>query len=85
MGFLSAIKDKVAAKLMGDLITDLGTLPIDEYGREVSLSIRRYAGKSAHLQVQVARSGQAYYFQIVCSREWADQFEKVAQEMRRQL
>jgi hypothetical protein len=85
MGLFSTIKDKVTTKLQGELITDLGTLPVDEHGKEISLSIRRHSGKRPHLQLKLAETGAADYFQIPCSREWADQLEKVASEMRRQL
>jgi hypothetical protein len=85
MGFFSAIKEKVATKLQGELVTDLGTLPIDEHGKEISVSIRRHSGKKPHLQVKLTETGASDYFQIPCSREWADQFEKIAREMRRQI
>jgi hypothetical protein len=83
MGFFDDIKNKVATKLMGDLIADLGTLPIDKLGGEISLAIRRHPGQQAHLQVKLAGNEEVHYFQIPCTSEWADQFEHVAQEMRR--
>ena len=85
MGLISAIKAKVTTTLMGELVADLGTLPIDAHGGEISLSIRRHAGRQPHLQVKVARKNEAEYFQIVCSRDWAAQFEKVAGEIRKQI
>ena len=85
MRFFSSIKSKVVSTFMGDLVADLGTLPTDEHGHEISLSIRRRLGKPAHLQVKLASDGEANYFQITRMREWADQFERVAQEMRKHL
>jgi hypothetical protein len=84
MGLFSSIKDKVTTTLQGELVSELGTLPIDDEGREISLSIRRHSGKKPHLQVKLAATGGADYFKIPCSRAWADQFEKVAGEMRKQ-
>jgi hypothetical protein len=46
MGFFSAIKEKIATKVMGELATDLGTLPIDEHGKEISFSIHATPAKS---------------------------------------
>jgi hypothetical protein len=63
-GFFSSIKSKVVRTFIGDLVADLGTLPIDEYGREISLSIRRRPGKPAHLQVKLASNEETNYFQI---------------------
>ena len=83
MGLFSSLKDRFLSKVMGDLITDLGTLPTDEFGREMSLSIRQRPGKRPHLQVKYGGRGEVQYFQIACTAEWAEQFEKVAQEMRR--
>jgi hypothetical protein len=85
MGLFSTIKEKVATKLQGELVTDLGTLPINENGKTISLSIRRYSGKKPHLQVKLAEPGAADYFQIPCSRQWAEQFAKVASEMKKQV
>jgi hypothetical protein len=85
MRFFSSIKSKVVSTFVGDLVADLGTLPIDEHGHEISLSIRRRPGKPAHLQIKFASDGETSYFQITRMSEWADQFERVAQEMRRQL
>jgi hypothetical protein len=82
MGIFSAIKDKFVTTVMGDLITDLGTLPTDQFGREMSLSIRQRPGHKPHLQVRYGGRGDTHYFQIACSPEWADQFERVAQEIR---
>src|SRR5688572_11956851 len=71
MGFFADIKNKVATKMMGDLITDLGALPIDDHGREISLEIRCQSGRQPHVQVKLDSSGEAHYFQIHCTREWA--------------
>ena len=76
MSLLSSLKDMVTTKLMGELLTDLGTLPIDAHGGQMSLSIRRQPNRPPHLQVKLARTDESSYFQIACSREWADQFEK---------
>lgn len=85
MGIFSNLKEKLATTMMGELVTDLGTLPIDENGKTMSLSIRQRSGNRPHLQVKLAEPGGASYFSIPCSREWADQFENVAREMRKQL
>lgn len=85
MGIFSSLKEMVATKLQGELIIDLGALPMNKLGGEISLSIRRISGKNPHLQVKLAEPGAASYFQIPCSSEWADQFERVAREMRKQL
>ena len=89
MSFLSAIKDKVAKKLRSDLVTDLGTLPSDRNDLEVSLSIRQYAGKPPHLLVTLVRRTQpgveTQSFEVSCSRERADDLDRVAREMRRQI
>jgi hypothetical protein len=84
MGLFSSIKAKIVKSFTGDLITDFGPLAIDEHGRQLSLSIRRYPGKPAHLQLKYT-GGENVYFQITRTREWADQFERVAQEMRKHL
>ena len=85
MGLFKAITDQVKTKLFGELVADLGTLSTDEHGRQLSLSIRRRSGKRPHLQVKWEGREETDYREIVCSREWAEQFEKVAQEMRRHL
>jgi hypothetical protein len=86
MSFLSALKDKVAKKFLGELVADLGTVAIAEIHREVSLAVRRQAGQPPYIEVKVVwtATGQTNYFPIACSQEWADSFEKVAREMRRQ-
>ena len=83
MSTIKTIKEKVKAKLLGELIADLGTLATDDYGRELSLSIRRRRGKRAHLRLKRTGCGETDYRDIVCSNEWVQQFEKVVQEMRR--
>ena len=85
MGFLGSVRQKIASKMMGELVKDLGTLPLDENDRELSLSIRKRPDKAPHLQVKLGSAFEASYFSIPCSPQWAQQFEKVAQEMRAQL
>jgi hypothetical protein len=85
MGLFSRLKSKVVRTFIGDLVADLGTLAIDEHGREISLSIRRRPGRPAHLQVKLASDDETNHFQITRMREWADHFERVAREMRRHL
>jgi hypothetical protein len=85
MGVFKTIKQKIKTKLIGDLIADLGTLSTDSYGRQLSLSIRRCPGKKPHLQLNWEGCSETDYRQIVCSEEWAQQFERVAHEMRRYL
>jgi len=91
MSFLSAIKDKVKKLLdMGDLVTDLGTLPLHDGDLKVSLSIRQYPGKPPHLLFYKQASprseiGATESFEIACSLERAEYLEKVAREMRRQI
>lgn len=85
MGIFSNLKDKFTTAVMGELLTDLGTLPLDENDKTLSLSIRQRSGKRPHLQVKLAATGGADYFAVPCSPEWADQFEKVAREIRKQL
>ena len=83
MGFLTEITSKVTTQQMGELLTDLGTLPIDQHGREISLALRRHPGQPAHLQVKLVSNGEAHYFQIPCTPKWADQLGRVAQEMKK--
>jgi hypothetical protein len=85
MGLFSTIKDKLTKQLLGELVVDLGTLPLDKLGSELSIEIRRRAGGPPHLQMKLTRTDEVGYFQIPCSREWAHQFDKVAKEIRRQL
>ena len=85
MGLFNQIKTKVTTLTIGELITDLGTLPVDDHGRELSVSIRQRPGKPPHLQMKLASTTEANYFQIPCSPQWADQFEKISQEIRKQL
>lgn len=85
MGLLNTIKDKITSTLVGDLITDIGTLPVDGAGRQLSLSIRRCPGRKPHLQFKWEGCREVDYRQIECSDEWAQQFEKVAQEMKKQI
>jgi len=92
MGFLSAIKDWLAKKLLGDLVADLGTIAIDEIRRKVSVSIWRRAGQPPDVRVKLVfkgawtiGKGETLYTSIECSQEWADYIEKVAREMRRQI
>jgi hypothetical protein len=37
------------------------------------------------LQVKLARKDEASYFQMPCTRDWAEQFEKVSREIRSRL
>ena len=83
MGFLTEIRSKVTTQQMGQLLTDLGTLPIDQHGREISLALRRHPGQPAHLQIKLLMNGEAHHFQIPCTPEWAAQFERVAQEVKK--
>ena len=92
MSFFSAIKDKVAKKLLGDLITDLGTIAIDEIYRKVSVSIWRRGGQPPDVRVKLVfkgawtiGKGETHYTSIECSQEWADYLEMVAREMRKQI
>jgi hypothetical protein len=84
MAWLTKMKTRVVDRMMGRLVVDLGTLTTDEHGRRMGLSIRQYEGRPAHLQVRY-ESGEVEYFQITRMREWADQFERVAQEMRKHV
>lgn len=83
MGIFSTLKAKFVTAIMGELITDFGTLPTDQHGRAMSLSIRRYPGQEPHLQVKYGGRGDSHHFQIACSSAWAEQLERVAQEMRK--
>ena len=81
MSFLSAIKDKVKKLLdQGDLVADLGTLPLHDSDLEVSLSIRQYPGKLPHLYLyKKARPNsttETESFEIACSLERAEYLEK---------
>lgn len=84
MSFLSSIREKIATKCMGELVAELGTLPIDDH-RRITLSIRRRAGQSPHLQLKLAETGAVDFMNIPCTRDWADQLEKAAVEMRKQI
>jgi hypothetical protein len=90
MSFLSAVIDK-AKKLLdqGDLVTDLGTLPMNDSDRKVSLSIRQYPGKPPHLlfvkEVRTHPGIETESFQIACSLKRAEYLEKVAREIKRQI
>ena len=85
MSLLSDIKDRFTKRVLGELVVDLGTLPVDTLGSEISIAIRRRAGGPPYLQVKLARTDEVSYFQIPCTREWADQFDKIAKEIRRQV
>ena len=85
MGFFSDIKDKLAKQLLGELVVDLGTLPLDKLGRGMSIEIRRRTGTPPHLQMKLTGTDEVSYFQIPCSREWADQFDKIAKEIRKHI
>jgi len=88
MSFLSAIKDKVKKLLdQGDLVADLGTLPLHDSDLEVSLSIRQYPGKPPHLYLykKARRPNSTESFEIACSLERAEYLEKVAREIRREI
>jgi len=82
MGVFKNIKESFKTQLLGELVTDLGTH--DTGGlKKLSLSIRRRPGKRPYLQLQWHGGGESDYRIIVCSHEWAEQVEKIAQEMRR--
>jgi len=83
MGVFKTIKEKIKTALVGKLITDLGVLPTDSHGRQLSLSIRQRPGQQPYLRLKWEGCGETDYGQIVCSEEWASQWEQVAREMRR--
>ena len=85
MGLLSNLKAKVENTLMGELVLDLGSLRTGEDERELGFSIRRRPGKPAHLQVKLSAPGGADHFQITRMKECADEFERVAREIRKHL
>ena len=85
MALFENLKKVVATKLLGELITDFGSLPTDEHGRELAMSIRRFPGNKPHLQLKWTGTGETEYWQIMCSEDWAKQLERVAAEMRKEL
>jgi hypothetical protein len=85
MGFFSAIRSTVTNKLMGELLAEIGTLPVNEQGRALTITIRERTDKSPHLQLKFADTGGADYLELPCTREWTDLLEKTAAQIRKQL
>ena len=85
MSFVSNIKSRLAKSLLGDLVADLGSFPIDDSGGQVEMSIRRHEGKPPHLQFKISSGGNTRYTQVARMSEWADQVERVAREVRKHV
>jgi hypothetical protein len=83
MGLFSDLKQKLKTNLIGEVIADFGSLPTDDHGGQLSLSLRRRPGRPPHLQLQWQSVRQTEHKQIACSAEWIQQFERVAEEMRK--
>ncbi len=85
MGLFNTIKEKIGNQLLGEPIVDIGTLVTKDNGPELSLSIRQIKGKKPQLVLAWKSVGSMDYQTITCSSEWANQFERVAAEMRKSL
>ena len=85
MPFFSALKSKLTATFMGQLLAEVGSAPADRNGRMLTITIRQRANQPPHLNVKSAQGGNAEHMEITCSRELADLLEKTAHEIRKQL
>ena len=85
MQFFSALKTKLTTKLMGELLTEIGTAPANEYTRTLTITIRQRPAKPPHLHLKFTETGNSEHLELPCSRELADLLEKTAHEIRKQL
>jgi len=85
MSFIEKTKAAVIKHTVGELLVDLGTMTIDEHGRDLSLAIRQFPGKQPHLAFRYCNNGGHDYFAVECSSAWADQLERAAKEIRKHL
>jgi hypothetical protein len=85
MNFFSNIKDRVAKSILGDMVADLGSFPIDESGGQIAMSIRRHEGKPPHLQLKITSGNNTRYTEVQRISEWADQVERAAHEVRKHI
>lgn len=85
MTFFAKIKKKLVDTFAGELIADLGTLPINDYGQELSLSIRRRPGEPPYLQAKLGSPGRIEALQITQLKAWADYHERAIREIRKRI
>ncbi len=85
MSLIQKTQAAVTKYTVGELLVDLGTMTIDEHGRDLSLAIRQFPGKPPHLSFKYSNNGGHDWFAVECSSAWADQLERAAQEMRRHI
>ncbi len=82
---VASVGEKYTNAVHGKLLTSVGSLSVNQWGQQLSLAIRQRKGKKPHVQFSVAGGGESQGFEIPCSREWAEQLERLAQEMRKQI
>jgi len=85
MSFIEKTKAVVTKYAVGELIVDLGSMTIDEHGRDLSLSIRQFPGKPPHLSFKFYSNGGYEWFAMDCTTASADQLERAVQEMRKHM
>ncbi len=85
MSLFSQIKEKVAEKVLGKLITDLGSFQTGREGHTIAFEIRQYPGKPPQLIFNRRWGGDSSYFNITNMKECADYFYKAALAIREHL
>lgn len=61
--WLTAPLDRLKDEIFGEELADLGTLEMDDHGRELSLSLRRFPKKPPFLYIRITSVGDKFVLQ----------------------
>ena len=85
MSLLSKIGDKVGELLLGNIITDFGTLPVNQGGGTVSITLRKQKTGHLNLVFQWQTAGRSAWETLEATPEVVDKLEAILQETRKQI
>lgn len=85
MSFLSKLDAKVDEALHGSVIADLGTLPANQHGWTVSISLRRQKSGHPNLVFKWQGGGERTWTKLEASPETISKLESLLLETRNQI
>ena len=83
--FLSGLKRKIAAALLGEIVTDIGAVPADDDGTELRFTLRRSSAGRVFLDINRKNYTQSDHYSVHDLKACAAYLERAAQEMRKHL
>lgn len=82
-GFFAGIQQKLSHSIFGEIIADLGEMEMDDHGRRLNLSLRRFPNKTAFLYLKIISTGDSFSLQTDAFAPLAQLLQRAATEMRR--